>query len=87
MQLIDKKALRDARGAVAHASAIIIALAVAMTMPTGLEIALRSIVQGRDAFARTLRLADLEVRLLAEDVRNLPAWTTCPELTMWNRAY
>ncbi len=75
MALIDEKIRRDLRGIPAHVAAIVLALAVAMAMPAGLELALRSLVKTRDRFTSELQLADLEVRMLPEDVRNLPDWS------------
>lgn len=75
MALIDRMVLRDLAHIRANVAAIVLALAVAMTMLAGLEMGLSSLLQTRDHFTSQLRLADLEVRLLPEDVRNLPDWS------------
>lgn len=74
LPLIDLRVWRDLRGIPTHVAAIVVALGVAMAMPSGLELALRSLGATRDAFTSELHLADLEIRMLPEDLRNLPDW-------------
>jgi hypothetical protein len=80
MSLIDKQNLRSIRSIPVHAAAIVVALALVMTFPSGMEMGLKSVVTSRDELARGFALADLEVRFLPEDVRNLPDFSDLAEV-------
>lgn len=75
---IDKVVLRSLSQAKGRSAILIVALAVAFLMPAGLEMALRSLAATREEFTSRLQLADLEVRMLPEDVSNLPALHAVP---------
>jgi putative ABC transport system permease protein len=78
MRYLDKVILRELVASRSRTAILLLALSVAFMMPAGIEMALRSLLQTRSSFAAALDLADLEVRLLPEDVRNLPDWTNLP---------
>lgn len=80
MRQLDRVVIRELFRSRGRTVVLVLALALAFLMPAGIEMGLRSLVQTRDTFTSRLGLADLEVRLLPEDVRNLPEWSQVPGL-------
>ena len=78
MSLLGKKVLRELWRIKVRSLVIVATLALAFAMPAGIDLGLRSLVDNRDVFLDRLGLADLEVRLLPEDVANLPDWSGVP---------
>ncbi len=80
MKLVYVRVFRELYGIRSRLLTIILALATSMAVPCGLEMALDSLVASRDRFTSELNLADLEVRMIPEDIRNLPDWSDIPGL-------
>jgi putative ABC transport system permease protein len=74
MTYLDRMVARDLLNSRGRTALLVLALAVAFLMPAGSQMAFRSLEATRDGFAERLTLADLEVRLLPEDLSNLPTW-------------
>nr|AEH26487.1 hypothetical protein [uncultured Acidobacteria bacterium A3] len=75
MRYLNRLVLRELAANRSRTLVLILALAVAFLMPAGMEMGLRSLLDTRNAFAQKHGLADLEVRMLPEDLRNLPDWS------------
>ena len=78
MRNLDRIVLRELAANKSRTCVLVLALAVAFLLPAGMEMGLRSLLQTRDSFAAAHGLADLEIRMLPEDVSNLPDWTGLP---------
>jgi putative ABC transport system permease protein len=78
MRYLDRIILRELTANKSRTFVLVLALGVAFLMPAGIEMGLRSLLQTRSSFAAAHRLADLEIRMLPEDLRNLPDWTDTP---------
>jgi putative ABC transport system permease protein len=80
MRYLDRTVLRELAANRNRTSVLVLALSVAFLMPAGIEMGLRSLLETRSSFAAAHRLADLEIRMVPEDLRNLPDWTRVPGL-------
>jgi putative ABC transport system permease protein len=80
MRYLDRIILRELAANKSRTFVLVLALAVAFLLPAGIEMGLRSLLQTRSSFADAHGLADLEIRMAPEDLRNLPDWTGIPGL-------
>src|SRR5215210_4235195 len=80
MRYLDRIILRELAANKSRTFVLVLALAVAFLLPAGIEMGLRSLLQTRSSFAAAHGLADLEIRMAPEDLRNLPDWSGIPGL-------
>ncbi|MBI5418247.1 ABC transporter permease [Candidatus Poribacteria bacterium] len=72
MNKINLKVLRDLKKMKLHTLAIILTLACGIGVYSGVDMAIKSLYFTRDKILKDMSLADLEIQILPEDVRNLP---------------